>query len=113
MVAVVVCLFANCSIKVLNECDYFTSSIMLTGAVMYLFRSDFGCVLYTGDFRWETSSRRTQIARNMLLNALRDEKLDNLYLDNTYCNPSYAFPSREVAARQVHALFLYVSKLVT
>ncbi|XP_027061225.1 uncharacterized protein [Coffea arabica] len=71
------------------------------GAVMYLFRGEFGCMLYTGDFRWERTSRRAQIARNMLLNALKQEKLDSLYLDNTYCNPLYSFPSREVAARQV------------
>ncbi|XP_027063897.1 uncharacterized protein [Coffea arabica] len=71
------------------------------GAVMYLFRGEFGCMLYTGDFRWERTSRRAQIARNMLLNALKQEKLDSLYLDNTYCNPLYSFPSREVAARQI------------
>lgn len=68
---------------------------------MYLFRGDFGCMLYTGDFRWETTSRRAQIARDVLLKALKNEKLDTLYLDNTYCNPSYCFPSREVAAKQV------------
>ena len=76
------------------------------GAVMYLFRGEFGCMLYTGDFRWARTSRRAQIARNMLLNALKQEKLDSLYLDNTYCNPLYSFPSREVAARQVRDLFL-------
>ncbi|KAL3509559.1 hypothetical protein ACH5RR_028960 [Cinchona calisaya] len=71
------------------------------GAVMYLFRGEFGCMLFTGDFRWETTSHRAKIARDMLLKALKDEKLDTLYLDNTYCNPSYCFPSRDVAARQV------------
>lgn len=74
------------------------------GAVMYLFRGEFGCMLYTGDFRWESTSERVQIARTMLLNALKNEKLDTLYLDNTYCNPQYSFPSRNVAAGQVRFL---------
>ncbi|KAK1388949.1 5' exonuclease Apollo [Heracleum sosnowskyi] len=71
------------------------------GAVMYLFQGEFGCMLYTGDFRWERTSKKAQFGKNMLLNALRDKKIDNLYLDNTYCNPSFMFPSREVAAQQV------------
>lgn len=73
---------------------------------MYLFRGEFGCMLYTGDFRWEVKSKRAQIGRTMLLNALQSEKINILYLDNTYCNPSYSFPSRAVAAQQVHALFI-------
>ncbi|KAL6975744.1 hypothetical protein U1Q18_024537 [Sarracenia purpurea var. burkii] len=71
------------------------------GAVMYLFRGEFGCMLNTGDFRWEPTSTRAQIGRSMLLNALGNDKVDILYLDNTYCNPLYSFPSREVAAKQV------------
>ncbi|XP_028110505.1 5' exonuclease Apollo-like isoform X3 [Camellia sinensis] len=71
------------------------------GAVMYLFRGEFGCMLYTGDFRWETTSKRAEIGRSMLLSALGNDKVDILYLDNTYCNPSYSFPSREVAAQQI------------
>lgn len=71
------------------------------GAVMYLFRGEFGCMLFTGDFRWEPTSTRAQIGRSMLLNAIGNDKVDILYLDNTYCNPSYSFPSREVAAKQV------------
>ncbi|KAK4714266.1 hypothetical protein R3W88_020173 [Solanum pinnatisectum] len=71
------------------------------GAVMYLFRGEFGCTLYTGDFRWESTSERAQTGRTMLLKAMKDVQLDMLYLDNTYCNPTYCFPSREVAARQV------------
>lgn len=77
---------------------------------MLLFRGDFGCLLYTGDFRWEMSSERANKGRIALLNALEDNTVDVLYLDNTYCNPSYAFPSREIAARQVKnssGLFLY------
>ncbi|KAF5949302.1 hypothetical protein HYC85_011295 [Camellia sinensis] len=71
------------------------------GAVMYLFRGEFGCMLYTGDFRWETTSKRVEIGRSMLLSSLGNDEVDILYLDNTYCNPSYSFPSREVAAQQV------------
>ncbi|GMN61235.1 hypothetical protein TIFTF001_030330 [Ficus carica] len=68
---------------------------------MFLFRGDFGCLLYTGDFRWETTSDRAKLARTTLLNALNDGGVDILYLDNTYCNPSYDFPPREFAAQQV------------
>ncbi|KAL5581866.1 hypothetical protein UlMin_014308 [Ulmus minor] len=71
------------------------------GAVMFLFRGDFGCLLYTGDFRWETRSERAKQGRTMLVDALNDSTVDILYLDNTYCNPSYDFPPREVAAQQV------------
>ncbi|KAL6536879.1 hypothetical protein OROHE_012463 [Orobanche hederae] len=71
------------------------------GSVMYLFRGEFGCKLFTGDFRWEKHGNRVDNARSMLLDALKNETLDILYLDNTYCNPNYIFPSREVAARQV------------
>lgn len=75
-----------------------------SGAVMYLFRGEFGSMLYTGDFRWEKRSQRAQIARTILLNALKNEKLDTLHLDNTYCHPSYSFPSRNAAARQASSL---------
>ncbi|KAI3812205.1 hypothetical protein L1987_16912 [Smallanthus sonchifolius] len=71
------------------------------GAVMYLFRGAFGITLYTGDFRWEVTSEIAQMGKNMLLKALKNDKIDTLYIDNTYCNPSYSFPSREVAAQQV------------
>ncbi|KAH6764656.1 DNA repair metallo-beta-lactamase family protein [Perilla frutescens var. hirtella] len=71
------------------------------GAVMYLFRGDFGCMLFTGDFRWETSSKGMENGRTVLLDALKNQTLDILHLDNTYCNPIFSFPSREVAARQV------------
>lgn len=85
---------------------------------MLLFRGDFGCLLYTGDFRWEASNERAEIGRNTLVKALKDDVVDILYLDNTYCNPSYAFPSREVAAQQVHFLnfspaFFFVYSLRT
>ncbi|KAI3728803.1 hypothetical protein L6452_17446 [Arctium lappa] len=71
------------------------------GAVMYLFRGEFGCMLYTGDFRWEVTCKIAKVGKMMLLGALRNDKVDTLYIDNTYCNPSYSFPSREVAAQQV------------
>ncbi|XP_047336520.1 5' exonuclease Apollo-like [Impatiens glandulifera] len=71
------------------------------GAVMFLFRGDFGNMLYTGDFRWESNSERAVIGRSMLLGALKNDKLDIIYMDNTYCHPSYTFPSREVAAKEV------------
>lgn len=73
-----------------------------TGSVMYLFQGDLGCVLYTGDFRWEITSERAKLSKSMLLDALNGEKVDILYLDNTYCNPSFSFPSRKDAAQQVH-----------
>ncbi|XP_058090887.1 uncharacterized protein LOC131237218 [Magnolia sinica] len=71
------------------------------GAVMYLFRGDFGCMLYTGDFRWETANDRALLGKSMLLGALGGDEVDFLYIDNTYCNPSFSFPPREVAAQQV------------
>ncbi|KAL3820987.1 hypothetical protein ACJIZ3_006892 [Penstemon smallii] len=71
------------------------------GSVMYLFRGEFGCMLYSGDFRWEKTSVEAEIRRTMLLDALKNEKLDILYLDNTYCNPKYSFPPREVAAKKI------------
>lgn len=73
----------------------------LVGAVMFLFRGDFGCLLYSGDFRWEAVSERASLARNSLIGALNGGAVDILYLDNTYCNPSYDFPPREIAAQQV------------
>nr|XP_043608432.1 5' exonuclease Apollo [Erigeron canadensis] len=71
------------------------------GAVMYLFRGEFGTMLYTGDFRWELTCKIAQMGKKMLLSALKNDKVDTLYIDNTYCNPSYSFPTREVAAQQV------------
>ncbi|XP_077243298.1 uncharacterized protein LOC143883860 isoform X2 [Tasmannia lanceolata] len=71
------------------------------GAVMYLFRGEFGCMLHTGDFRWEKDSERALLGKIMLLKALEGDEVDLLYLDNTYCNPSFSFPPRKVAAQQV------------
>ncbi|KAH8490275.1 hypothetical protein H0E87_022707 [Populus deltoides] len=63
--------------------------------------TEFGCLMYTGDFQWEVDSKRAKDARSRLLNVLKNETVDVLYLDNTYCNPSYDFPTREVATQQV------------
>ncbi|KAJ7546170.1 hypothetical protein O6H91_08G028100 [Diphasiastrum complanatum] len=77
------------------------------GAVMYLFRGEFGCILHTGDFRWDVningcsnfSERKEQVEA-----LLGGDRIDYLYLDNTFCNPRYSFPTRFEAAQQVLAL---------
>ncbi|KAM7270522.1 hypothetical protein ACFE04_029736 [Oxalis oulophora] len=71
------------------------------GAVMFLFRGEFGCILYTGDFRWELDSMRAMDGRTLLIKALKGDAVDVVYLDNTYCNPSYDFPPRHIAAQQI------------
>ncbi|MBA0638571.1 hypothetical protein Godav_005430 [Gossypium davidsonii] len=58
-------------------------------------------MLNTGDFRWEKNCERAKLAKEMLLNALKDDAVDVLFLDNTYCNPTFQFPPREVAVKQV------------
>lgn len=72
---------------------------------MLLFRGEFGCLLFTGDFRWETSCEKAKASRALLVEALKHEVVDILYLDNTYCNPSFNFPPRLVAAKQVIDMF--------
>lgn len=94
-----VCPFSFCSSAPM--CLKFQPPCALAGAVMYLFKGEFGCVLYTGDFRWEATSERAQMGKKTLLEALNGDNIDVLYLDNTYCNPSFSFPPREVAAWQV------------
>jgi DNA cross-link repair 1B protein len=66
---------------------------------MFLFRGDFGCFLYTGDFRWDSDA--SDEARTTLVAAIDEFPVDILYLDNTYCNPIYSFPSRLVAVQLV------------
>jgi len=68
---------------------------------MYLFRGDLGCMLYTGDFRWELGCDKARRAKQALLDALGGDTIDVLYLDNTYCHPSLNFPSRPVVAEHV------------
>uniref|UniRef100_A0A0D9V6I6 5' exonuclease Apollo n=1 Tax=Leersia perrieri TaxID=77586 RepID=A0A0D9V6I6_9ORYZ len=71
------------------------------GSLMYLFRGDLGCMLYTGDFRWERRCERARAARKALLDALAGDNVDVLYLDNTYCHPSLNFPPRPIVAEQI------------
>jgi len=71
------------------------------GSLMYLFRGDLGCMLYTGDFRWELGCDRARRAKQALLDALGGDTVDLLYLDNTYCHPSLNFPPRPVVAEQM------------
>ncbi|QCD87869.1 non-specific serine/threonine protein kinase [Vigna unguiculata] len=72
------------------------------GSIMLLFRGDFGCVLHTGDFRWEATCQRATDARHMLGHALQNlPVVDILYLDNTYSNPIYDFSPRHAAAQKV------------
>jgi len=68
---------------------------------MYLFHGDLGCMLYTGDFRWELRCDKARRAKQALLDALGGDTIDVLYLDNTYCHPSLNFPPRPVVAEQV------------
>ncbi|CAL4954193.1 unnamed protein product [Urochloa decumbens] len=71
------------------------------GSLMYLFRGDLGCMLYSGDFRWELGCDRARRAKQVLLDALAGDTVDLLYLDNTYCHPSLNFPPRPVVAEQM------------
>jgi len=71
------------------------------GSLMYLFRGDLGCMLYTGDFRWELGCDKARRAKQALLDALGGDTIDVLYLDNTYCHPSLNFPPRPVVAEHV------------
>ncbi|KAG4967639.1 hypothetical protein AAZX31_12G099300 [Glycine max] len=72
------------------------------GSIMLLFRGDFGCILYTGDFRWEATCERATKSRHVLRDALRHvPAVDVVHLDNTYSNPIYDFPPRHVAAQQI------------
>uniref|UniRef100_R7W794 Protein artemis n=1 Tax=Aegilops tauschii TaxID=37682 RepID=R7W794_AEGTA len=70
------------------------------GSLMFLFRGDLGCKLYTGDFRWELGCDKARTAKKALLDALAGDTVDVLYLDNTYCHPSLNFPPRRVVAQQ-------------
>ncbi|XP_062207085.1 uncharacterized protein LOC133908889 [Phragmites australis] len=71
------------------------------GSLMYLFRGDLGCMLYTGDFRWELGCDKARRAKQALLDALGGDAVDVLYLDNTYCHPSLNFPPRPIVAEQM------------
>uniref|UniRef100_A0ACD5WHW8 Uncharacterized protein n=1 Tax=Avena sativa TaxID=4498 RepID=A0ACD5WHW8_AVESA len=71
------------------------------GSLMYLFRGDLGCKLYTGDFRWELGCEEARSAKKALLDALAGDSVDVLYMDNTFCHPSLNFPPRPVVAEQI------------
>lgn len=78
---------------------------------MLLFSGDFGCVLYTGDFRWEADCEKARIAKDMLTAALNThggDGVDVVYLDNTYANPTYDFPTRSVATQQVQCISVFL-----
>ena len=63
------------------------------GAVMYLFEGYFGCVLATGDFRFN----RSIIEQSKIV----EKDIEICFLDNTYFNPLFSrMPSRESAAEQ-------------
>jgi DNA cross-link repair 1B protein len=68
---------------------------------MYLIRGDLGCMLFTGDFRWELGCEEARSAKKALLQALAGDSVDVLYMDNTYCHPTLNFPPRRVVAEQV------------
>ncbi|KAF7038113.1 hypothetical protein CFC21_048336 [Triticum aestivum] len=76
-------------------------AIHCPGSLMFLFRGDLGCRLYTGDFRWELGCDKARTAKKALLDALAGDTVDVLYLDNTYCHPSLNFPPRRVVAQQI------------
>ncbi|KAM0868585.1 hypothetical protein ACQ4PT_041214 [Festuca glaucescens] len=71
------------------------------GSLMYLFRGDLGCILFTGDFRWELGCEEARSSKKALLEALAGDSVDVLYMDNTYCHPTLNFPPRRVVAEQV------------
>ncbi|XP_056130723.1 5' exonuclease Apollo [Lampris incognitus] len=64
------------------------------GAVMFLFQGYFGCILYTGDFRYTPSMLREPCLRT-------NTTIDVLYLDNTNFDPARTLPSRQRATQQI------------
>lgn len=67
------------------------------GSVMFLFESDRGNVLYTGDFRLQVgASEKIQSFKSI---SGLPKQIDNLYLDTTFChNGIEEFPSRQESA---------------
>ncbi|CAN2391491.1 telomeric loop formation [Pristimantis euphronides] len=86
----------------LDDCGIETVSVTLIdanhcpGSVMFLFEGYFGTILYTGDFRYDSSMLACPPLRNL--------KVDVLYLDNTNCDPAQRLPSREEATEQIKEL---------
>ncbi|KAM6977765.1 5' exonuclease Apollo [Aplochiton taeniatus] len=64
------------------------------GAVMFLFQGYFGCILYTGDFRYTPSMLQEPCLKTGIT-------IDVLYLDNTNSNPTRTLPSRQQATQQI------------
>ncbi|KAH7373196.1 hypothetical protein KP509_17G043700 [Ceratopteris richardii] len=71
------------------------------GSVMLVFRGDFGCIVHTGDFRWEHGSPKLKMMMKSLASAVGGHRVDLVHLDNTFCNPAFYFPARHVAAQQM------------
>ncbi|XP_029643175.1 5' exonuclease Apollo-like [Octopus sinensis] len=71
------------------------------GSVMFLFQGYFGCMLYTGDFRYEP-----KVITDSYLSSLSCS-VDTLYLDNTFCDPKCAFQSRRQAKDWITELISY------
>lgn len=64
------------------------------GAVMFLFQGYFGCILYTGDFRYTPSMLQEPcLSTNVTI--------DVLYMDDTNCDPNRTLPSRQQATQQI------------
>ena len=74
------------------------------GAVMFLFESKFGTILYTGDFRYSECMFDKGMLRINRESGLLFKQITELYLDNTYCHPSVKFPSRAEATQQIISL---------
>ncbi|XP_038061101.1 5' exonuclease Apollo-like [Patiria miniata] len=64
------------------------------GSVMFLFEGYFGRILYTGDFRYDSTT-----FPEWCLGPGRP--LDKLYLDNTFNNPRCRFPSRAECKQKI------------
>lgn len=77
---------------------------------MFVFRGPFGCILHTGDFRWESGSVRLDSMKQCLATAIGGSRVALVHLDNTFCSPYISFPTRQIAAQQVPSmLFKYFS----
>lgn len=64
------------------------------GAVMFLFQGYFGCVLYTGDFRYFDGMLDIHPFNDNIV-------INTLYLDNTFCDPRCEFPSKAKAKEKI------------
>lgn len=60
------------------------------GSVMFVFEGYFGCIFYTGDFRYDDQL-------SLQPGFPQAKQVDQLFIDNTYCNPKAQFPTRKQA----------------